>query len=112
VPEHIVSDPRKLRQVLLSLVGNAIKFTKQGAVEVVLRAAEHQGHLFDPFWQSDGSLTRTAGGTGLGLAITRHLRQLLEGTVTVESRPDAGSVFRVRLPEALEPRGAANLIQE
>jgi signal transduction histidine kinase len=115
-------DPMRLRQVLLNLLSNACKFTKQG--EVVLRVrrasgrrnwvelavsdtgigltAEQQARLFEEFAQADSSTARRYGGTGLGLAITRKLARLMGGDVSVTSAPGRGSVFTVRLPGAVE----------
>jgi signal transduction histidine kinase/DNA-binding NarL/FixJ family response regulator/HPt (histidine-containing phosphotransfer) domain-containing protein len=117
VPETILCDPTRLRQILLNLVGNAIKFTTTGGVELVVDLVDGAGKmphlrfriidtgigltreqaakLFQPFTQADGSTTRKFGGTGLGLAISRHLARLLGGDVTLESVPGQGSVFSV-----------------
>jgi CheY-like chemotaxis protein/anti-sigma regulatory factor (Ser/Thr protein kinase) len=108
------TDPVRLRQVLLNLVGNAVKFTDQGSVRVSV-SAERDGHrmrfrvatqdtgpgiepeqlgrLFQPFSQADASHTRRHGGTGLGLAISQRLANLLGGQIDVASEPGRGSVF-------------------
>lgn len=112
VPERVAGDPARVRQVLLNLVGNAVKFTSQGSVEVLVSrhegehllfqvkdtgigiAPEDQQRLFAPFSQVDSSTTRRYGGTGLGLSISRQLVELMGGTIDVESTPAAGSTFR------------------
>ncbi len=116
MPRMVVGDPGRLRQVLLNLVGNAIKFTDKGWVKMTLAAepvAEHQVRLafsiadsgigiapeaiermFQEFTQVDGSISRRFGGSGLGLAICRRLVELMGGTITVASEPGAGSNFR------------------
>jgi signal transduction histidine kinase/DNA-binding response OmpR family regulator len=111
----INTDADRLRQVLLNLVDNALKFTHQGGVTLraqragdsVLIAVEDTGvgipaseqeRVFDEFYQSDQSSTRTAGGTGLGLAISRRLVTLLGGRLTLSSTPGVGSTFTVVLP--------------
>lgn len=114
VPESIVTDPIRLRQILVNLVGNAIKFTSDGGVVIFVGARpegdalriefaiedtgigippERLNLLFKAFSQVDSSTTRKYGGTGLGLAITRHLVELLGGSIRVASRPGAGSTF-------------------
>ncbi|MBV9773352.1 MAG: PAS domain S-box protein [Gemmatimonadetes bacterium] len=115
-PGAIESDSRKLRQILVNLLGNAIKFTDRGGVELRLEevgeevffrvadtgpgiAPEHLDRVFDPFWQVEGGTTRTVGGTGLGLSVTRRLARLLGGDVTVASEVGRGSTFSVRLPK-------------
>jgi len=115
------SNPLKLRQVLLNLVSNALKFTEQGEVTVSARrvistdqevervaiavkdsgigiAADVQEHVFEAFYQADGTYTRKAGGTGLGLSIVSQLTTLLGGTIALKSAPGQGSTFTVMLP--------------
>jgi len=116
VPEALVGDPLRLRQVLVNLVGNAIKFTDRGSVSIhvgvqsrtesslVLQIevtdtgvgipAEKQQLIFDPFRQADGSAARRYGGTGLGLTISSRLVQLMGGDISVESELGKGSTFR------------------
>lgn len=116
IPSHIVTDPTRLRQVLLNLVGNAVKFTETGGVSVTVRAgdgriafdiedtgpgvgADDAQRLFEPFAQADSTVTRRHGGTGLGLAICRRLGRLMGGAVTLEhTAPGEGSRFRLELP--------------
>jgi signal transduction histidine kinase/ActR/RegA family two-component response regulator len=120
VPAMVLVDALRLRQVLFNLVGNALKFTEAGSVDVVAEAARRDGdtvllrlavrdtgpgiaahhlpHLFDRFSQADGSEARRFGGTGLGLAIVRQLVELMGGQVSVESVLGEGSVFRVEIP--------------
>jgi signal transduction histidine kinase len=115
-------DPMRLRQILLNLLSNACKFTKEG--EVALRGRrvsnggawielsvsdtgigmtpEQRAKLFEEFTQADATTAQQFGGTGLGLAITRKLARMMGGDVTVTSEPGKGSVFTVRLPAAAD----------
>lgn len=113
---HVESDETKVRQILLNLVSNAIKFTKQGGVTVTLSAPdadhwqvtvadtgigiapEHQEMVFEEFRQVDASTTREIGGTGLGLSIARKLARLLGGDLTLKSEVAVGSTFTLLLP--------------
>ena len=116
-PRSILSDPVRLRQILINLISNAIKFTEQGEVRVeVISEVLNDGcfamsfdvvdsgigidpqqaeRLFQPFVQADTSHTRRFGGTGLGLSISQRLTTMLGGRITVESRPGEGSRFRI-----------------
>ncbi|GAB6039905.1 hybrid sensor histidine kinase/response regulator [Endothiovibrio diazotrophicus] len=111
---RLVGDPRRLRQVLLNLLGNAVKFTEHGEVTLRLEPAaeggsgtlhfsvsdsgigipvEKQQEIFNAFTQADSSVTRRYGGTGLGLTISRHLAERMGGTLWVQSAPGRGSTF-------------------
>ncbi|GAB6040767.1 ATP-binding protein [Endothiovibrio diazotrophicus] len=116
VPERLLGDPLRIRQVLINLVGNAVKFTERGGVWLRAAPAEYEGRsvrlrlavedsgvgipeavrgrLFRPFSQADASVTRQYGGTGLGLAICRGLVEGMGGTIEVESEPGRGATFR------------------
>lgn len=124
-PRSVVGDPLRLRQVLINLVGNAVKFTERGNITVSASLAsmepgrvrlsfsvndtgigmtdEQLAKLFQPFTQADGSTTRKFGGTGLGLTISRHLVEMMGGEMLVESAPGVGSIFFFTLPFALTP---------
>ena len=124
------TDRHKLSQVLANLVGNAVKFTATGTIRVVAAplddvhwfvevsdtgigiSREALSFIFDEFRQVDDHLTRPYSGVGLGLAITRKIVELLEGEITVESSPDAGSCFRIVWPLNAQPRtGTGSLIR-
>ena len=137
VPARIRTDPFRLRQILLNLVSNAIKFTPDGG-NVTLRVRQSAAHdgggpaiwfeivdsgiglspeqldrLFKPFSQGDSSTTRRFGGSGLGLSISKRLAEMLGGTIEVRSHPDRGSVFTLRFDCALvaltdQPRNGAD----
>ena len=122
VPRCVIGDPGRLRQVLLNLLGNGVKFTERGGVHLVAsRAASEAGtvrlavsvsdtgigipdealpRLFHEFSQVDGSISRRFGGSGLGLAISRRLVERMGGSMTVESVPSEGSTVQVRHPAA------------
>ena len=117
LPRVIVGDAARLRQVLLNLAGNAVKFTDRGGVALIVEpggrsgeidilvrdtgvgiAPDEHGRIFLEFEQADGGTARKFGGTGLGLAITKRIVERMGGRVAVESIPGAGSTFRVMLP--------------
>src|SRR3954451_305775 len=120
IPETIQSDPTRLRQILVNLVGNAIKFTEEGGVTLLVGMAENKPgltpwlrfsvtdsgpgmnqqqteQLFRPFMQADSSTTRKFGGTGLGLMISKRLAQMLGGDITVFSEVGQGSTFNAAI---------------
>ena len=115
-PVVVRTDPDKLRQVLVNLGGNAVKYTPRGEVRVILHsepgkraifrvsdtgigiAREHLNEIFEPFWQVKAGQRTASGGTGLGLSVVRGLARLLGGEVSVESELDRGSTFTVRIP--------------
>ncbi|HYU31168.1 MAG TPA: ATP-binding protein [Thermoanaerobaculia bacterium] len=121
VPDWVDGDPARLRQVLLNLIGNAIKFTATGRVDLEVIhedvagvdltvfqvrdtgigiSPEERDRIFWPFSQADSSTSRRFGGTGLGLAISRRIVEQMGGEIDFESTPGEGSVFRFRLPLA------------
>ncbi len=120
LPETIETDPMRLRQILINLVGNAVKFTESGEVRVTARLLRPEGGepqfqcevsdtgigmtpaqlamIFRPFTQADSSTSRRYGGTGLGLTISKRLASLLGGDIAVSSEPGLGSTFRLTIP--------------
>ena len=120
LPEGILSDPTRLTQVLVNLLGNAIKFTEQGSIRLQVRAAstapdacwlilsiqdsgigmneEQMARLFQPFEQGDSSTTRRFGGTGLGLTISKRIVDLMGGSINMASQAGMGACFTVRIP--------------
>jgi signal transduction histidine kinase/CheY-like chemotaxis protein len=125
---QLTVDPMRLRQILLNLLSNACKFTKQGEVALRVKRVvdgrnwieiavadtgigmtpEQQAKLFEEFTQADSSTARQYGGTGLGLAITRKLARMMGGDVTVASEPGKGSVFTVRLPASADSQARSS----
>jgi signal transduction histidine kinase/CheY-like chemotaxis protein len=136
LPQTLMLDAFRVRQILMNLVGNALKFTQSGSVELaaswdrdtlVLEVRdtgtgipEHALYrIFEPYEQADASVAQRFGGTGLGLAITRNLVELMDGRIEVDSRPAMGSTFRVRIPceavqhaDSVRPIGDARLMRE
>jgi signal transduction histidine kinase/CheY-like chemotaxis protein len=131
VPERLLGDPTRVRQILYNLVGNAIKFTDRGDVSVRLRyaqralmievrdtgvgiASDKLDSIFDAFTQADASTTRQFGGTGLGLTISRELARTMGGDLRVESTLGVGSTFTADLPlaptEEAEPDTSPNAV--
>jgi len=135
VPQYLRGDPGRVRQVLLNLIGNAVKFTERGGVRVEVQrleldnpdepyarvrvgvrdtgigiSAAAKAKLFGSFVQADSSISRRFGGTGLGLAISRRLVEAMGGDIGVDSEPGKGSEFHfeLTLPIGIEPRAAAH----
>jgi signal transduction histidine kinase len=131
LPEEIQTDPNRLRQILINVIGNAIKFTQSGSVSVIVgrgKAAdgkyaleftvvdtgvgisrEHQGLLFKPFSQADSSISRRFGGTGLGLALSKQLARLLQGDLVLSSsEPGKGSTFTLRIMASVKEETTQN----
>ena len=134
VPDQVMVDALRLRQVLFNLVGNALKFTKQGSVEIIAEAADrgggmidlhvairdtgpgiaeqHLAFLFDRFSQVEEAEARRFGGTGLGLAIVKQLTELMEGRVWVESVVGKGSTFHIEIPLQVITSAADDALQD
>jgi PAS domain S-box-containing protein len=124
IPRILLGDQLRLKQILLNLLGNAVKFTTQGSITLSAQLFERHGDsvivqiavkdtgigipaealdkIFKPFVQADGSTSRKYGGTGLGLTISSRLAELLNGNISVESSPGAGSCFTVTIPFELD----------
>ena len=133
IPDRLVGDPNRLRQVLMNLLGNAIKFTAEGEIELAVTMAaagpqdltlefsvrdtgigipaDKQQIIFEAFRQADGSTTRKYGGTGLGLAICSRLVEMMDGRIWVESAPGEGSTFRFTARFALASAATESNIQ-
>jgi PAS domain S-box-containing protein len=124
-PDHLQGDAFRLQQIVLNLLGNALKFTDIGRVTLRVRyakrhlvlevedtgigiAADQLGRIFEPFAQADASTTRKFGGTGLGTTISRQLAELMGGTISVRSQLGQGSTFTVRVPLALGQAASAS----
>ncbi|WP_229505936.1 response regulator [Massilia genomosp. 1] len=134
VPRALVGDALRLQQVLVNLAGNAIKFTEQGEVSVLVDVAARAGdqltlrirvrdtgigmdqaqqaRLFSPFTQGDSSTTRRFGGTGLGLTISKHLAGMMKGTIELDSAPGRGSEFVVCLPLLVAPEADGDSVPD
>jgi len=130
LPDHVKMDPVRVRQCLINLIGNAIKFTETGHVHLLLSkefisdtlylrfdvedtgigiSADKQRFIFDSFTQADSSTTRKYGGTGLGLAITKRIMDIMQGKITLVSSPGKGSVFIIKSPVQIEPLSDGSL---
>jgi signal transduction histidine kinase len=121
------SDRQKLKQILVNLLSNALKYTKEGRIDIMAEsdpthgrirlkvkdsgvgiASEDHTRIFEPFQQAKRVITRPQGGTGLGLAISRRLARMLGGDISLESALGQGSTFTVELPIRVRTRGGGN----
>jgi CheY-like chemotaxis protein len=129
LPSQVIADPIRLRQIMLNLLSNALKFTHQGGITLLVEttslaadgaclrisvqdtgigiAQDKLEHIFEKFAQADSSTTRRYGGTGLGLSISQQLARLMGGTIGVKSIPDVGSTFWVDVPVRLPAQAVA-----
>ncbi|MEI6492748.1 MAG: response regulator [Verrucomicrobiota bacterium] len=128
VPDQILGDGQRIRQILINLLGNAVKFTSSGSVTLCVAIVAEGGRefldfsvadtgigmspdtigiIFEPFTQADMKMNRTFGGTGLGLAISKRLAETMGGSLTVISTPGKGSTFTFRLPLKISDEGTA-----
>ena len=134
IPDGVIGDPGRLRQILINLVGNAVKFTQKGEISIEVRVAEDFGKsvklrfavkdtgigipqdkkrtIFKSFTQADSSTTRKYGGTGLGTTISKHLAELMGGEIDVESEVGVGSIFWFTAVFLKQPVEAPHRIQE
>jgi len=132
VPRMVVGDPTRIRQILINLLGNAIKFTSEGEVVAEVREVKKieggsltrfsirdtgigisetaQKKIFDAFSQEDGSTTRRFGGTGLGLSISRQLTELMSGSIGVDSNPTVGSTFWFEIPLQISNKSPVEML--
>ena len=133
-PNRVEGDQHRLRQILINLLGNAVKFTSHGSITIAVRIIEKHHHqiitlisvsdagkgispealenIFKPFVQEDSSMTRRYGGSGLGLTISRRLAELMGGEISVESRLGVGSSFKLKLPLLIPPARETNKDEE
>ncbi|MBX3041949.1 MAG: PAS domain-containing protein, partial [Bdellovibrionaceae bacterium] len=133
-PSTIVTDPTRFRQILINLLGNAVKFTEKGSIQARMRAyqasgkemleievrdtgiglsLEQQKRIFEPFMQADGSINRKYGGTGLGLALSRRLSRVLGGDLVLrESKENEGSSFMFTVPYELPMREGSGALEK
>lgn len=134
VPRMVVGDPTRIRQILVNLIGNAIKFTSEGEVVACVKEINRTGKkskirfsirdtgigitksaqkkIFDAFSQEDGTTTRRFGGTGLGLSICRQLTELMHGAIGIDSTPGEGSTFWFEIPLTISDKNPEEYLQE